>query len=147
MEYDTVEWTWAIPREKMARLVGQIRKVMAAMEVRRDTIWSLAGRLIHYSLLVPCGRLNLRHIIKANNMYEVRSTREPVTRELRRQLQFWRVMVQVSTGQATIPRPELVVPAWARRFFTDYAGGCLEPAGRGCSGVMGGWWFYLGHEN
>jgi hypothetical protein len=143
VEYNTVDWTWAILGEKMARLVGQIRRVMEAVEVRQDEMWSLAGRIIHYAPLVPCGRFNIRHIIKANSLHEAGGMKVVVTRELKRQLHFWLVMIQVSTGHATIPRPEPVVPAWAREFFTDAAGGSLESVGRGCGGVTTGWWFYV----
>jgi hypothetical protein len=143
VEYDTVAWTWAIPQDKLIRLVVQIKGVLAKAEMRQDEMWSLTGRIIHYAPLVPCGRFNLSHIIKANKMHEVGGRLVPVTRELKQQLHFWLVVLQVSTGHARIPRPELVIPAWAREFFTDAAGGTMESVGRGCGGVTRGWWFYV----
>jgi hypothetical protein len=47
VEYDTVAWTWAIPQEKLIRLVAQIKRAMAVEEIRQDEMWSLAGRIIH----------------------------------------------------------------------------------------------------
>jgi hypothetical protein len=143
VEYDTEKWTWAIPQEKLARLVAQIRKAMEAETMKQEELWSLAGRIIHYAPLIPGGKYNIRHIIRANAASTDRNFRVPVTTELKRQLYYWMIVIRTNSGHAGIPRPELFLPAWATEFHTDAAGGTLDSVGRGCGGVSGGWWFYI----
>ena len=64
--YDTVNWTWCIPADKLGRLNDQIRAAMAAVALRQDEVWSLVGRIIHYCPLVPAGRFNICQLIKIN---------------------------------------------------------------------------------
>jgi hypothetical protein len=116
---------------------------MEAVTVKQEEIWSLAGRIMHYAPLIPAGKFNIRHILKANAVSE--DGRHPVivSPELKRQLQFWLIVVRATLGTAEIPRPEGPLPAWATEFYTDAAGGTLESVGRGCGGVSGTWWFYV----
>jgi hypothetical protein len=143
VEYDTEKWTWAIPEEKLAWLLEQLRSVMEAGTVRQEEIWSLAGRIMHYAPLIPAGKFNIRHFLKANAVSA--DGRHPVTvnPELKRLLHFWLIVVRATLGTAEIPRPEEPLPAWATEFYTDAAGGTMESMGRGCGGVSGTWWFYV----
>ena len=61
----------------------------------------------------------------------------------KRQLRFWLVMLNATSGLAAIPTVESAAPAWAREFFTDAAGGSTSYVGAGCGGVSEDWWFYL----
>jgi hypothetical protein len=143
VEYDTERWTWAIPEEKLARLLEQLKRVIEAAEVKQEEIWSLAGRIMHYAPLVPAGKYNMRHILKANAVSADGRHQVTVTPELRKQLHFWMIVVKTTSGTAEIPKPEYALPAWATEFYTDAAGGTLESIGRGCGGVSGTWWFYV----
>jgi hypothetical protein len=98
---------------------------------------------MHYAPLVPAGKYNMRHILKANAVSSEGRHPVTVTPELRKQLQFWLIVVRTTSGSADIPRPEYSLPAWAIEFNTDAAGGTLESVGRGCGGVSGDWWFYV----
>jgi len=141
VEYDTVKWTWAIPADKVARLVGQIQAALAATELRQDAIWSVVGRIIHYCPLVPAGRFNLDHLIKANSATAVRAELVKLTAGFKRQLEFWLLIIRVSSGKSRMP--ELwPLPAWTVEAFTDAAGGSLEGF-RGSGGVVGDWWYFL----
>jgi len=141
VEFDSVDWTWAIPAEKVARLLGQIRTALEADQLRQDQIWSLVGRIIHYAPLVPCGRFNIDHLIRANSAAADKAAMVPLSRELKRQLEFWRLIIRVSAGFARLP--DLApLPAWTVEAFTDAAGG--SPSGfRGSGGVSGSWWYFL----
>jgi len=141
VEYDTVDWTWAVPGEKVARLVHQIRAALAAEEMRQDEVWSLVGRIIHYAPLVPCGRFNIDHLVAANGVSTEKAARVPVSAALKRQLYFWLLIVRVSTGVARMPDLS-ILPAWTVEAFTDAAGGSPEGF-RGSGGVVGGWWFFV----
>ena len=141
--YDTVAWTWEIPREKVARLVAQIRCALDSEELRQDEVWSLAGRIFHYAPLVPAGRFNINYIVKANGTSEDRRHMVAMSPELKRQLFFWLVMVKTTTGACRIPRWPEGFPVWTREYFTDAAGGTQEAVGRGSGGVGGGFWFFV----
>jgi hypothetical protein len=141
--YNTEKWTWAIPHDKLVRLVWQIRSVMVMDWVRQDEIWSLAGRILHYAPLVPGGRFNLDYILRANSQSEIPTTLVQVTAELKRQLEFWRVMTMTSSGHSRIPVPEGRPAPWARQVYTDAAGGSMVGHGRGAGAVMGDWWVYV----
>ena len=141
VEYDTVTWTWAVPAEKVARLVHQIQAALAAVELRQDAVWSLVGRIIHYAPLVPCGRFNIDHLIAANSVSVRKEFPVPLSAALKRQLHFWLLLIRVSTGVAGMP--DLApLPAWTVEAFTDAAGGSPEGF-RGSGGVIGGWWYFL----
>jgi hypothetical protein len=141
--YDTVNWTWEIPAEKVTRLAHQIRSVIEAETVMQGEIWSLAGRIMHYAPLIPGGRMNLCYIMLANAESTDRKHIVHVTASLKRQLWFWLTMVKASSGYCRIPDQAFPLPAWAVDFFTDSAGGSLDGSARGAGGVSGRWWFQI----
>jgi hypothetical protein len=141
--YDTEEWTWQIPPEKVTRLAHQIRAVLEAEVVTQAEVWSLAGRIMHYAPLIPGGRLNLNHIMLANAESADKKHLVKVRPELKRQLWFWLTMMKASSGRCRIPEPRQPLPAWAMNFFTDSAGGSMDGSSRGAGGVAGSWWFQV----
>ena len=143
VRYDTVAWTWEIPADKLGRLNEQILAAMAAAMLPRLEVWSLVGRVIHYCPLVPAGRFNIHHLIKINGKAGGRHDLVPITDNVKRQLRFWLVILNATSGLASIPAVGLGAPAWAREFFTDAAGGSTSYVGAGCGGVSGDWWFFL----
>jgi hypothetical protein len=139
--FDTVKWIWAIPEDKMSRLLHQIETVLAAKAVRQDEIWSLAGRILHYAPLVPTGRFNINYLIKANSVSTTKSHMVEVNRLLSRQLSFWKLLLPCSSGCTSIPDLS-PLPAWTIEVWTDAAGG--SPDGfRGCGGVAGPMWVFV----
>ena len=143
VSYDTAAWTWEIPAEKAGRLLRQLRMVLEATTVRQSELWSLAGRIIHYGPLVPCGRFNLNYIILASAESEDPGYLVSVSNDLKRQIWFWITMIITCSGGCRIPRPEGPLPVWALQAFTDAAGGSMSAGGRGTGGVCGSWWFFV----
>ena len=141
VEYDTVAWTWSIPPEKAVRLDLQIAAALATRTLRQDEVWSLVGRILHYAPLFSVGRFNLDHLLKANAVSTVKSHPVRLSAPCKRQLEFWRLLIRISSGAAQIPSA-CPLPAWTVEAFTDAAGG--SPDGfRGSGGVVGPWWFFL----
>ena len=138
--YNTEEWIWSIPGEKVERLVHQIQAALSAEELRQDEIWSLAGRIFHYAPLVPEGRFNLNYIVAANGVSTDRRHMVVMGDKLKRQLYFWLVMLRVSTGLTMIPDLDQRAPAWTRECYTDAAGGSMDGSGRGTGCVSQDWW-------
>ena len=67
----------------------------------------------------------------------------PLDDGVKRQLQFWLVLLNAMSGLAAIPAVGVAALAWAREYFTDAVGGLTGYVGAGCGGVSMDWWFYL----
>ena len=143
VRYDTVAWTWSIPEDKLGRLNEQVLAALHAVALPRHEVWSLVGRIIHYCPLVASGRFNIHHLININGKTGGRNDLVPLEGGVKRQLRFWLIMLNATSGLASIPQVWERAPAWAREFFTDAAGGSTSYLGAGCGGVSGDWWFYL----
>jgi len=140
--YDTVAWTWAIPPEKLVRILLEIRGLVDCDVAPQHLVWRVVGRLLHYAPLVPGGRFNIDRVLKANAYSEDRNAAVPLDPGTRRQFYFWFLILRVCDGVTTIPAPEFC-PPWAVTFATDAAGGSLDGSGRGARGVGPGFWFVL----
>jgi hypothetical protein len=66
--YNTVSWTWQIPQDKLIRFANQLRAAMSVQEMRQADFWSVAGRIMHCAPLIPCGKFNLDHVVRANGV-------------------------------------------------------------------------------
>jgi hypothetical protein len=66
VHYNTVDWTWHIPAEKLARLLGQIREIDSRQWIRQHELWSVVGRILHYAPLIPGGKFNISELIAAH---------------------------------------------------------------------------------
>jgi hypothetical protein len=132
VHYDTVSWTWGIPREKLAKLAEQVKAMLWAWEARQDEIQSVVGRIVHMKPLVPDGRF---HMDQLNSLLAVKQRgRELVelTAGFKRQLHFWLTMLLACSDRCSIPAPLVHLPPWALDCFTDAAGGSLEGGGARC---------------
>jgi len=143
VSYDTDNWTWSIPEDKLHRLILQIEGAISAIHLKQSEVWSLCGRVLHYAPLVPCGRFNLDYLIEANSVSSDRRYPVLMTAPLKRQLEFWCIMLKVCAGCTSIPEPVAHFPPWTRECYTDAAGGSMEGVGRGAGIVSNDWWVYI----
>lgn len=143
IEYDTVQWCWTLPYEKALRLLHLIKTVAESDFFPQEGIWSLTGKILNVKPLIPCGKFNINHLLKANSFSADRSASVPVTPELRSQLHFWFKMLQVCAGRGSLPDPDAALPPWAIDVYTDAAGGCSSSAGHGAGAVTEFWWSYV----
>jgi hypothetical protein len=143
VRYDTRQWTWEIPQEKLGRFVNQLVAAMQAQQMRQADFWSLAGRIMHYAPLIPCGRFNLEHVVRANGLSEDKEHVIQLWPDLKRQLYFWYTMVLATAGLTRIPHVGGVAPPWVRECYSDAAGGTMEGIGRGVGAVSQDWWAYV----
>jgi hypothetical protein len=111
VHYDTVKWIWAIPTEKLARVLSQLRTALSEDSLAQHEVWSLVGRILHYAPLIPDGRFNIVELIKAGSMSTDRNATVEMTADIRRQAYFWWVMLKTTTGLASIPSATRL-PAW-----------------------------------
>jgi len=139
--YDTDQWTWGIPDDRLAKLVRSIDTAVACGAITAKEMQSLAGKLINVKPLMPAAKFNLHHIMRAladsHNIPIVELSVGCV-----RQLLTWKVLLQAVDGKLSIPNPLEPLPAWSLKAYTDAAGGTLESPGRGTGGVCGQFWYY-----
>ena len=139
--YDTDEWTWQIPEERLVRLVQSIDNAIEKGEVRDKEMQSLAGKLVNIKPLVPAAKFHMDQIMKAL----AASHTQPVvvlTHACIRQLWLWKTLIIACTGKLSIPDNISKLPVWAIPAYTDAAGGSLDSRGRGSGGVCLNNWFY-----
>ena len=143
VHYDTAAWTWALPDEKLSRLLHSLRAMVDAPTVVLDQLWSVVGKILHVHALIPDGRFHLFHLLKANaSSSEPKFSLTP-SAQLRGQLWFWYSILRTCSSVASIPCPHVTVPPWALNVYTDAAGGSWSTPGLGCGAVSTSWWLYI----
>jgi len=141
--YDTDNWTWSIPEEKLARVLLQLRSSIEADTLPQHEVWSLVGRLIHYAPLIPCGRYNIGQLITASTASKDRNAVVALTADMKREMYFWWLMLKVTNKLTAIPPPASRFPAWTLEYYTDASGGSALSAGHGTGGIGGKFWFLV----
>ena len=141
--YDSVDWSWKLPAEKLARLLHDIKEMMCAERVKQELVWRVVGKILNVMPLVPTGRFNIDHLIRANSESESRRYLVCVTPALKRQLFFWFSILPACGGASAIPNPFRGLPPWTIEVFTDAAGGSTGKPGHGVGAVTHGWWSYV----
>ena len=140
IHYDTVEWTWAVPPEKLLRLLHDVRQALLNDTIRQDLMWKIVGKILHVRPLIPDGRFHLFHLLKANALSDDPGHLLALDSRCRAQLWFWFTLLQTCSGRVSIPDPDLALPAWALDVYTDAAGGSPAGDGRGAGAVCSAWW-------
>ena len=148
VEYDTEAWTWGIPADKMARIRISLAAARDAETVRQDEMWSICGKIIHVKPLIPGGKFNVVHLLRANAHSKDPMAEVPVTDELRCQLSFWYNILPLCSNWVSIPDPDPVLAPWAIECWSDAAGGTTLNPWHGVGAVTSLWWAYMpwGHK-
>ena len=141
--YDTEAWTWALPEEKLVRLLHLLRDLIGADQVKQELIMSMAGKVLNIAPFIPSGRFNLDKILAASAVSQKKNLIVEVPAVLKKQMMFWYQMVRTCSGQSAIPDPDTALPAWAVDVFTDAAGGSCSSQGRGAGVVADGLWAFV----
>ena len=141
--YDTERWTWAVPQEKLVRLLHDLQTLLDSVSLPQQKLWSIVGKIIHIKPLVASGRYHMYHLIKANSVSLDPQHDVPIGPELKRQAWFWYTMIQVCSGRGSIPDPDVGLPAWALDIFTDAAGGSWMNPGQGVGAVAANFWVVM----
>ena len=141
--YDTENWVWSMPQDKLCRLLHALQEAIEAETIPQEKVWSIAGKIINIKSLVPNGRFNLYHVLRAQCFSTNPKSLVPMTPDLKRQFFFWLTLLRVCNGAASIPRSYDILPPWSIEIYTDAAGGSPDGSGRGAGAVTPGWWLYL----
>jgi hypothetical protein len=142
VHYDTESWTWAVPKERLARLLIGIHDLLDLDVLPAADLESIVGKIIHVRPLVPGGRFHVDQLLRAVSKIRRGAKSIAMTPLLFSQLRFWSVLLPACSNRTSIPDLDRGPPAWSVDFFTDAAGGTLRVRGHGLGGVGPGWWAY-----
>jgi len=144
--YDSHDWTWHIPEQKLAGILAVIRTAAERGCASGKEVKSLVGKLVHIKALVPAGKYNMNHIMaagaEANRLESDRDLLE-LTAQCRGQLWFWRNILLTCGDRVTIPKWPPQPNAAVIDSYTDAAGGSTERLGLGTGGMVEENWFYV----
>ena len=62
-EYNTVDWTWGVPAEKLVRILHTIQAALRSHSITQGDLMSLSGKIINVRPLVPQGKFHVDHIL------------------------------------------------------------------------------------
>ena len=140
--YNTEEWVWGIPPEKLNILRLLLVEALEASQIRQDKIWTIVGKIIHIKPLIPSGRFNVDYLLRANHVSEDGTFLVELTDKIKQQLWFWYTALPLCSGAVGIPNPDRPIPAWAVDVYTDASGGTLTSPWHGVGAVCRDWWAF-----
>jgi hypothetical protein len=154
VEYDTVDWTWAIPADRLSVILNLLHDAMGMEVVPAKKFETLVGKIVHVKPLVPSGRFQMSELQRAigdirreeiSQKLEGKSweIRVAVTPLMRAQLTYWSVLLPTCSGRLPIPTLNSGVVPWIVEIYTDAAGGSLTQKGQGLGAVGSDWWSYV----
>ena len=141
--YDTVQWTWALNHEKLARILNDINKFLTSEYMPQSAIWSIVGKIIHIQPLIPNGKFNMHHLLELNCHSMDKVTQVKLTDGFKKQIYFWFTMIKLCSGRGKLTNPDKSLPPWAIEVYTDAAGGSMNTIGLGVGAVTDSWWSYV----
>ena len=145
VEYCTKSWTWWLREDKLSIMLKMLRCMEEEKIHKLGFIKSIAGKLVHYRLMVPQGKFHLGQIIRMGRS----SPKENMERMVelsdwaREEANFWRLRLGFCSRRTLLPDPSYRLPPWTLTVDTDAAGGSTKNWGYGSGAVLGDWWAYL----
>ena len=146
--YDTVKWTWKLPTEKLLRLQLCIQEILPSQSCLQHKMWTIVGKIINICPLVPTGKYNIDHLLRANSESKKRNHLLLLSDDVKKQLRFWHDILPLCANMVAIPDPDPYFPAGAIQVWTDAAGGSHLTGWNGVGAVTDNWWAYMpwGHK-
>ena len=140
--YDTQNWVWGIPAEKLHRLRILLKEALESKEIRQDRLWTIVGKIIHIKPLVPSGCFNIDYLLRANSQSEDPGHLVELSPLIKGQMWFWYQALPLCSGMVSIPNPDRPIAPWAVDIYTDASGGTLSSPWHGVGVVTAGWWAF-----
>ena len=131
IRYNTVSWTWSLGQEKLIRLLHDLKNLITCEFCYHVQIWSIVGKLLHIRPLIPNGKFNFHHLLKANSFSNNKNNVLVLTSKCKQQQFFWFTMIRLCPHNTSIPNPDFRLPPWAINAYCDAAGGSPFKIGLG----------------
>ena len=109
---------------------------MNAVMVTESQLWSSVGKVLYVATLVPESRYYTNELIRVKSLSHDPNAKILVTKKLKKQLEFWILLIKLVGEGMPIPRAEVVCLPHAWQAVSDAAGGCLSGS-PGCGIVYG----------
>ena len=154
VHYNTVDWTWAIPTDRLNIIVNLLLDVIDMTVIPAKMMETLVGKIVHVRPLVPDGKFHMSELQSAIGYIRREEVRQKetmvsipifvgMTELLKAQLTYWRVLLPTCSGRTPIPNVLVEVVPWVMEFYTDAAGGSMTKKGRGLGAWGPSWWAYM----
>ena len=137
--YDSKSWTWWISDEKITIILNMLKDLILTDKCEQWVLWKICGKLINIMVVIPPGKFNIDQIIIANSVFTDKSDRKEMVQlwpELKDQLRWWILFLQMCNKKMPIPDLDEKAPVWAIPIWSDAAGGSLVSHGHGAGCVI-----------
>ena len=145
--YDSEDWTWWISDEKLNIILNMLKDLILTDKCEQWVLWKICGKLINIMVVIPPGKFNIDQIIIANNVHNNKWERKEMVElwpELKDQMRWWILFLQMSNRLMPIPDLNERAPVWSIPIWSDAAGGSLVTHGLGAGCVIyPAFWTYV----
>ena len=154
VRYNTKDWTWAIPDDRLSTILNLLLDILDMEWVPSAAMETLVGKIVHVKPLIPGGKFHMSELQRAIGDIRREDTRQKeagisspffveMTDMMRAQLMYWRVLLPTCSGRVPIPNLNVGVAPWTLEFYSDAAGGSLDKKGQGMGAMGPSWWAYM----
>ena len=134
VEIDSVAHTLGLPKSKMADLIAEGRRASARACMTKRELQSLCGKLSWAAQVIYGGRTHLRRILDAMNKVEKPHHKARLTREVRRDIQWWTHVAATHNGKTKILCNDPITPV------------CIDACLQGGGGYHAGSWYSVAYD-
>ena len=103
--FDTNSWIWWISEMKVLRYVHLVLQMLKVDLVSQREIWSVVGKILYVSCLIPGSKYHISELLKINNMSKDRHEMVLLTKKAKSQLKWWIPMLRLAGRGLPIPGP------------------------------------------
>ena len=134
VNYDTVDMTWHLSKEKLTIILLLIEKVLDEEEATARVMKKLSGKLVDIRDLIPGSKFHLAHLMMAACKFTNKEDMEEVVKVeewLKADLEYFLIVLPVYSKRTKLQDPDKKPDWWAIESHTDAAGGSKDSLGRG----------------
>ena len=109
VHFDSKEWTWAVPKDRLTRLLITIHSVLAMKLIPATDMESVVGKIINVRPLVPGSKFHVDQLLiavaKIRRDERLKLAPRPIamTPLLHSQLEYWSLILPACSGRTKIP--------------------------------------------
>ena len=129
--YNSVDWTWWIPKDKSDRLIMELKEVFEEGKAENQELMKIAGKVQHYHRLVG-GKFERSLIIHSIKNEKPKKAEVFLDKETRKQMLWWILNLQALSYEGNrIMDPLDFFPSRALVLYSDAAGGATKNGMKG----------------
>jgi hypothetical protein len=143
--YDTISWSWWLPRDKLDWILIQLADLETAETVTNGEMMRLNGKLAHYHVLVPGGKWWRTPLLDLSDSGGRKSKVYEVTEGAKECARWWFIRLMcMRQGPRRLADLRGGIPASAAKVYPDAAGVSVSDPRKGAGACLeDGSWSYL----